>query len=54
MFSGDDPRPGFRWPVTVAQTIAAPPETVWNAIAKPGNLELGHGRAGIRVVRDPG
>lgn len=38
----DNPRPGFRWPVAVAQEIAAPAEKVWDAISMPGNLEPCH------------
>jgi len=37
-----DPKPGFRWPVAVAGSIAAPAEKVWEAISLPGNLELCH------------
>jgi hypothetical protein len=42
MSQRDDPKPGFRWPVEVVQSIAAPAEQVWHAIAMPGNLELCH------------
>jgi hypothetical protein len=42
MTQWDDPKPGFKWPVAVEQPIAAPAETVWHAIAMPGNLELCH------------
>ncbi len=38
----EDPKPGYKWPVAVAQPIAAPAEKVWHAISKPGNLELCH------------
>ncbi len=38
----DDPRPGFKWPVAVARSIAAPAQQVWAAISTPGSLELGH------------
>ncbi|MBW2541587.1 MAG: SRPBCC family protein [Deltaproteobacteria bacterium] len=38
----DDPRPDFRWPVSVAHPIAAPADEVWSAISQPGNLEYGH------------
>jgi len=38
----DDPKPGFKWPVTVARSIAAPAEKVWAAVSMPGNLELCH------------
>lgn len=36
------PRAGFRWPVGVTRTIAAPAEDLWAAISTPGNLELCH------------
>lgn len=42
MGQGDDPKPDFKWPVSVARTIAAPGPRVWEAISKPGNLELCH------------
>ena len=38
----DDPRPEFRWPVAVAESIAAPAAEVWEAISMPGNLEVCH------------
>ena len=38
----DDPKPDFRWPVAVAQPIAAPAGQVWEAISMPGNLEPCH------------
>ena len=38
----DDPNPGFKWPVTVAQRIAAPVKRVWETISMPGNLEPCH------------
>lgn len=38
----EDPRPGFKWPVTVAQPISAPAENVWDVISMPGNLEPCH------------
>ena len=38
----DIPIQGFRWPVGAEKTIAAPAEQLWEAIALPGNLELGH------------
>ena len=38
----DDPKPGYKWPVAVAQRIATPSDKVWNAISMPGNLELCH------------
>jgi hypothetical protein len=34
----EDPKPGFKWPVAVAQSITAPAEKVWGAISMPGNL----------------
>lgn len=33
---------GFRWPVGVELSIAAPADQVWAAISMPGNLELCH------------
>jgi hypothetical protein len=38
----DDPKPGFKWPVAVAQPIAAPGGKVWEVISTPGNLEHCH------------
>jgi hypothetical protein len=38
----EDPKPGYKWPVAVAQPIAAPAEKVWGAISMPGNLEPCH------------
>jgi hypothetical protein len=38
----DDSMPGFKWPVAVAQPIAAPAEQVWETISTPGNLEPCH------------
>ena len=38
----DDPKPGYKWPVAVAQPIAAPAEGLWEAISMPGNLEPCH------------
>jgi hypothetical protein len=38
----DDAKPGFRWPISVAQPIPAPRSKVWDAISKPGNLEDFH------------
>ena len=38
----DDPKPGHRWPVAVAQSIAAPGDKVWETISMPGNLEHCH------------
>ena len=34
--------PGFKWPVSVEWTIGAPAHEVWEAITRPGNLELCH------------
>lgn len=33
---------GFRWPVSVERVIPAPADDVWDAISRPGNLELCH------------
>lgn len=33
---------GFKWPVSVERKIAAPAPAVWEAISRPGNLELCH------------
>lgn len=38
----DDPKPGFKWPVSVAVPIAAPAQNVWETISMPGNLEPCH------------
>ena len=38
----DDPRPGFKWPVRVAQPINASAERVWDVISMAGNLEPCH------------
>ena len=38
----DDPKPDFKWPVAVAQPIAAPAGRVWEVISRPGNLEPCH------------
>ena len=38
----DDPKPGYKWPVAVAQPIAAPGDKVWEVISMRGNLELCH------------
>ena len=38
----DDPKPEFKWPVTIQQRIAAEAEAVWEAISTPGNLETCH------------
>ena len=40
--SSEDPSAGFKWPVSVERPIAAPAIEVWNAISRPGNLELCH------------
>ena len=37
-----DPKPGFKWPVVVAQPISAAAEKVWSVISMPGNLEHYH------------
>ncbi len=37
-----DPSIRFRWPVSVERVIAAPSQEVWDAISRPGNLELCH------------
>ncbi len=42
MTGWDDAKPGFKWPVAVAQPIAASAEKVWKTISAPGNLELCH------------
>ena len=38
----EEPKPGFKWPVVVSQTIKAPSEQVWQVISMPGNLEPCH------------
>ena len=38
----DDPKPGFKWMVSVSGAIAVNTEEVWKAIATPGNLENSH------------
>jgi hypothetical protein len=38
----DDPKPHYKWPVAVAQPIAAPVDRVWEIISTPGNLEYCH------------
>lgn len=38
----EDPKPGYKWPVTVAQPISAPADKVWGVISMPGNLEQCH------------
>ncbi len=42
MMGWDDPKPGFKWPVAVAQSITAPAGEVWDVISMPGNLEPSH------------
>ena len=37
-----DPKPDFKWSVTVEQPISAPAEKVWGAISMSGNLEPCH------------
>lgn len=32
----------FKWPVSVSRIIAAPPQQIWTAVTKPGNLEDCH------------
>jgi len=34
----ENPRPGFKWPVSVRHPIAAEAERVWEVISMPGNL----------------
>ena len=34
----DDPKPGFKWPVAVAQQIAVPADKVWEVISMSSNL----------------
>jgi hypothetical protein len=36
------PLPGFKWPVTVGRTIAAPAASIWEVISSPGTLPLYH------------
>lgn len=38
----ENPKPGYKWPVAVAQPITAPAGVVWAAISMPGNLESCH------------
>ena len=38
----EEPISGFKWPVAVEKTIAAPAQEVWDAISMSGNLELCH------------
>lgn len=33
---------GFKWPIHSERVIAAPAQAVWDAISRPGNLELCH------------
>lgn len=40
--STERPKPAFRWPVSATRLIAAPAQEVWDAISRPGNLELCH------------
>jgi phosphohistidine swiveling domain-containing protein len=42
MPQGDDPKPGYKWPVAVVRPIAAPGDKVWEVISMPGNLEHCH------------
>ncbi len=42
MYRWDEPRPGYKWPVTVARPISASANKVWGVISMPGNLELCH------------
>ena len=36
------PGSSFKWPVSVEKAIAAPSQSVWRVISRPGNLELCH------------
>lgn len=38
----DDPKPNFKWPITVLRPIQAPAAKVWDVISMPGNLEFCH------------
>ena len=38
----EDPKPGYKWPVVIAQPIPAPARKVWTTISMPGNLEPCH------------
>ena len=38
----EDPRPGYKWPVTITQPISASAKDVWSVISMPGNLEQCH------------
>ena len=40
--SSEDPTIGFKWPVSVEKVVDAPAGKVWDAISRPGNLELCH------------
>lgn len=42
MSEWEDPKPGYKWPIAVAQTITAPVDKVWDAISMPGNLKPCH------------
>lgn len=42
MANWEDLQPGFRWPVAVVRSIAAPADRVWDTISMPGNLESCH------------
>lgn len=42
MHHWEDPKPDFKWPVSVAQPIMAPAEKVWDTISMAGNLEPCH------------
>ena len=42
MHSRVDPKPGFKWPISVAQPIMASAEKVWETISMAGNLEPCH------------
>lgn len=42
MLEWEEPKPGYKWPVAVAQPITASADKVWDAISMPGNLELCH------------
>lgn len=42
MSKPENPKPRFKWPITVAQSIAAPADKVWDVISMPGNLERCH------------
>ena len=38
----ENPKPGFKWPISASVMIAAPQEKVWDVISSPSNLELCH------------